>query len=857
MIKNTPLNNNINIIILNDCSPDKNVKPILNKYKSHPFITVKHHFRNKGYTRNVNKGIQLSKERDVILLNSDTIVTPNWIRNLSIAAYSQQNVGTVTAVSNGAGAFSVPKSGLNDIPEHLNIDTISRVVSNIGGEYIDVPTGNGFCLYIKRDLINDIGEFDEKKFPKGYGEENDFCMRALNSSWHNIIDTKTYIFHKRSASFKESKHALMDAGLKQVKKDFPEYEGAIQAIGGSNAFKKIQENIGIKLTETKLSDQIAKPKLMFVISTRTGGTPKTNLDLMRQLSGIYDCYALACNTQKVEILKAGEDDYQPIEEYILNQPVKYATHLSSEYESLVSFLLYKYNIDLLHIRHLAWHSLKLPQIAKELYIPVINSFHDFYTICPSVNLIDNKGVYYPEGVVEGNINPLWHDETVRPMTKEMLSRWKKRMANALECSDHFITTCESAKEILLHNLELKEKADSFSVIPHGRDFESFVEPKLIDNIDGPLRVLVPGNITHSKGSELIKDIKNLDIDNNIEFHIIGSCADDLKPFVKFHGRYKRDEFQQLVKRISPHIASVFSIWPETYCHTLTESWASGLPVVGIDYGAVGERINKHKAGWLIKNNAKQCLDLLISIRSNIHLLIEKQKYVLEWQNGYGKSNTVSNMTERYINIYQDAISNRNFPITENLGFIMKGDFPEVPPTAYVRLVDWKNDFEHETGLDVSFISWRNLLTRDLFQYKKVVIQRDAIPSYAVDWCINVLNKNKIPYIFEMDDNLLDVPEIVDPEGTYKTYKPSLVKLLENAEQVHVTNESLRNVVKNYNYNITIRPNKIFDHRWKVNIEESDKIDILKDKSIVNIIYFGSRTHQEDLNFIINVLEDVI
>lgn len=856
VIKYTPLNNNINVLVLNDCSPDKNVKYILNKYNHHPFITVKHNFRNKGYTRNVNKGIQLSKERDVILLNSDTIVTPNWIRNLSIAAYSQQNVGTVTAVSNGAGAFSVPKSGLNDIPDHLNIDAISRVVSSIGGEYIDVPTGNGFCLYIKRDLINDIGSFDEKKFPKGYGEENDFCMRALNNGWHNIIDTKTYIFHKRSASFKESKHALMDSGLRQVKKDYPEYEGAIKAIGGSNTFKNIRESIEIRLNETKLSNQIAKPKLMFVISTRTGGTPKTNLDLMNQLSCIYDCYALACNTQKVEILKAGKYDYQLVEEYTLNQTVKYATHYSSEYESLVGFLLYKYNIDLLHIRHLAWHSLKLPQIAKELYIPVVNSFHDFYTICPSVNLIDSNGVYHPEGVVEGNLNPLWHDETVTPMTEEMLSRWKKRMANALSYSDHFITTCESAKDILLNNLKLESKADCFSVISHGRDFISFIQPKLVDNIDGPLKVLVPGNITHSKGSELIKEIKNLDIDNNIEFHIIGSCDDDLIPFIKYHGRYKRDDFQQLVKNISPHIAAVFSIWPETYCHTLTESWASGLPVVGIDYGAVGERIRKHKAGWLIKNDVKECIELLISIRNNTQLLIDKQQYVLEWQSGYGKLNTVSNMTEKYINIYQNILKSSSLSTKRKLGFIMKGDFPEVPPTAYVRLVDWKNEFEYKTGLDVMFSSWRNLLTRDLFQYEEFIIQRDAIPSYAVDWCINILKKYKIPYVFEMDDNLLEVPEIVDPEGVYKSYKPYLVKLLKNANKVHVTNESLKYVVENYNKNITVRPNKIFDHRWKVNVDDAEKIDIIRNKDLLSIVYFGSRTHQEDLNFIIDVVEEL-
>ncbi|GAA59985.1 hypothetical protein P20652_1849 [Pseudoalteromonas sp. BSi20652] len=852
VIKNTPLSKNINVIVINDCSPDKNIKPMLSAYKNIPNIVIKNNLTNLGYTRNVNKGAKLAKNRDIILLNSDTVVSPNWIRNLIIAAYSKNDIGTVTAVSNNAGAFSVPKSGTNDIPEHLDIDAIARIVKNSDGGYIDVPTGNGFCLYIKRELIDDIGSFDYKKFPRGYGEENDFCMRAVDNGWINIVDTKTYIYHQRSASFKDSKYQLMEDGITQVKKDFPEYSGAIKAIGGSVLFKKARAKIQEDLDKLTKSNVISKPKIMFVISTRTGGTPQTNLDLMRQLSEIYDCYALASNSTNVEILKAGPSGYESIESHTLAQPVKYSTHRSGEYESLVRHLLFKYNIDLLHIRHIAWHSLMLPKIAKELLIPVVKSFHDFYAICPSVNLVDGGGVYHPNGVSEESPNPLWKDETVTPMSPVMLERWQQRMDKSLLVCDHFITTCHSAKNILLSKLDLISQKDSFTVIPHGRDFDSFIAPIDYSTIDGKLKVLVPGNIALAKGSELIKQVKTLDKDNLIEFHIIGTCTDDLLPFVTYHGRYERSQFQKLVSEIQPHISAVFSIWPETYCHTLTESWATGIPVIGVAYGAVEERINRHKAGWLIENNAEECFAQLLAIKNSTEVLKEKQNAVIQWQQGYGAQNTVSNMTGNYISIYQSILTPSAQQTNRKLGFVMKGYFPEVPPTAYVRLVDWKEEFEKSSGLEVEFTGWDTILTSELSKFEALVIQRDAIPSYAVDWCINTLKEYNVPYTFEMDDNLLEVPAAVDPAGVYSEYKPYLIKLLSGAGEVHVTNDALSDVCKNYNQNIVIRPNKVFPNRWK-DCPVDERIDLKLEDSDLNLLYFGSKTHQEDLNFLIEVV----
>src|SRR3546814_10325487 len=78
---------------------------------------------------------------------------------------------------------------------------------------------------------------------------------------------------------------------------------------------------------------------------------------------------------------------------------------------------------------------------------------------------------------------------------------------------------------------------------------------------------------------------------------------DLKDCVVDHGAYERTQFAELAGAIKPHIAVVLSIVPETRCHTLTESWATGIPVFGIDRGAVGDRIREHGGGWLVDGDA--------------------------------------------------------------------------------------------------------------------------------------------------------------------------------------------------------------------------------------------------------------
>jgi GT2 family glycosyltransferase/glycosyltransferase involved in cell wall biosynthesis len=161
-----------------------------------------------GYTVAANKGLAATSAPYVILLNSDTVVTPGWIDRLIQCGETEPAVGIIGPLSNAASWQSVPEIyadcgdwAVNELPEPF-LDQIACAFSILHlARYPKVPLVNGFCLTLKRSVLNSIGLFDEMLFPKGYGEENDYCLRAGNAGFRLAIADDCYVFHAKSKSY--------------------------------------------------------------------------------------------------------------------------------------------------------------------------------------------------------------------------------------------------------------------------------------------------------------------------------------------------------------------------------------------------------------------------------------------------------------------------------------------------------------------------------------------------------------------------------------------------------------------------------------------------------------------------------
>lgn len=174
----------------------------------------------RGYTRAANQGLASATAEFVVLLNSDTITTHEWLDRLVACAESDPRVGLVGPLSNTASWQSVPEVfaedgdwARNDLPPGFDPERLAAVLRQSSARlYPRLPFLNGFCLLLRRSLLETVGLLDEATFPFGYGEENDLCLRATDAGFALAVAEDVYVFHAQSRSYSDARrHQLVAA----------------------------------------------------------------------------------------------------------------------------------------------------------------------------------------------------------------------------------------------------------------------------------------------------------------------------------------------------------------------------------------------------------------------------------------------------------------------------------------------------------------------------------------------------------------------------------------------------------------------------------------------------------------------
>ncbi|MFT3790969.1 MAG: glycosyltransferase [Rudaea sp.] len=295
---------NARLILIDDASTDTHIAPILDAAAKHRQVHVHRNERNRGYTASVNIGMRLAGGDDVVLLNSDTVVGPRWLAALKIAAYGADDIGTVTAVSDNAGAFSVPELERHcPIPARWTLVQAQRaLLQQAGTRYPQLPTGNGFCMYVKRVLIARVGPMDEAAFPQGYGEENDFCQRAERAGYRNIIAGNVLVHHERSASFGDQRRAALGAqGMAVLRERYPHYEREVGAALWSFERRVLDWRVRRIYADgdATRAKPPPKPRLLLAADPQDTATAK----LLATLSRSQECFLLRNDGDRVGLYR--------------------------------------------------------------------------------------------------------------------------------------------------------------------------------------------------------------------------------------------------------------------------------------------------------------------------------------------------------------------------------------------------------------------------------------------------------------------------------------------------------------------------------------------------------------------------
>jgi len=294
------------LILVNDGSQTEATRVVQYFAREYPHVRMIHHSTAQGYTKAANAGLRASAADYTILLNSDTIVSPQWAERLIACGESDPRIGIIGPLSNAATYQSVPRVfdeqgqwQQNVLPGDITVTRYAEAIAGIAARnYPRLPVANGFCFTVKRAVIDTIGYLDEETFPQGYGEENDYCIRAADAGFEIAIADDVYVYHAVSQSFGEkarkqfthdAHHAIRSKYSKQ------RLDAIDRALRSDPVMEAMRDRI-IQLIERAPGSSVYTPQ--------TRHFPKPNQD-MHCLFLLPDCTATAGGTQMVVELARG------------------------------------------------------------------------------------------------------------------------------------------------------------------------------------------------------------------------------------------------------------------------------------------------------------------------------------------------------------------------------------------------------------------------------------------------------------------------------------------------------------------------------------------------------------------------
>lgn len=707
VIENTD-KNSYRLILINDKSSDYRIEEFLDSINNDNIIVLNNDI-NKGFVGTVNVGMKYSSN-DVILLNSDTIVTPKWLDKLINCAYKEEEIATVTPLTNNGTICSIPKFlEDNEVPKDFLLNEFSTLIERISlKKYPTIPTAVGFCMYIKRSILIEVGYFDEETFGKGYGEENDFCCRCIEHGYKNVLCDDTYILHTGSMSFKKDKAELINKNLKTLFDRYPYYNESVQEFIKDNPLKEIHENIDLHIQLHKNN----KKNILYVIHNGItepinhpiGGTEYHLLDLVKTNKQVNNYILIS--TRKELILEAYIELNKYVFKFKFNNPLNKYIFKDTEYEKIFLNVLSVFDIDLVHVQHFINHIVDIPTICEKAKVPCMITLHDFYSICPTINLIDEKGMY-----CNRNKDEIKCDKCIKEKIKYNMGfkkRWNEKMLYTLKKYNKIIVPSNSAKEIIE---EYYDNEINIEVIEHGiKDFEIRESKTKLDN--QKFNIAFIGGLAPYKGSNIIYELINSNKNSKIMWHTFGNIGDKNlhileRDDLKKHGRYERDELPQMLIDNNIDLVCILSVWPETFSYTLSEAIKVKIPVIVSKIGAPEERVKRLKCGWIVDDFFKS------------NKILEKINYIVTDESYYNiikkvvnniNIKTLEEMSCEYNGIYSNLFNNNKVFSKEVDGSIILKSYKmnnlEANDVIYFELKNKVNDLEVELNNIKSSFSFK-------------------------------------------------------------------------------------------------------------------------------------------------------
>lgn len=806
---------NCRFLLVDDRSTDPRVREIEKKFvQEHKNAILIVNEENYGFVKSVNNGLEHSKGH-VALVNTDTELPEGWLERLMYPILSQKKVGTTTPYTNSATIFSFPNiGGNNPIYRGLSVEIIDKHFKNVKLRMTDAPTGVGFCMGMNREAINKIGFLDYEAYDRGYGEENDWCQRALKEGFRHVQVENLFVYHKHGGSFlSDDKAKLVERHLKILKERFPSYDAQIEKFMTTDRNRQIRElmQMVIDTNETK--------SILCFDHNLSGGATSYLEKQKRKWFQMGSCVT----TVRYDFVKGN---------YIFlfengEISLRYICGELAELQYASKWL----HFDEIYVNELVtypklWNTLEfLVELKEKYHAQLIMLMHDYFSVCPTINLVTEDFHYcgMPGGTQckECYNQKNYSYEYGCPSQTEWTKRWNLFFEKCTEVRSFSEDTYRRVEESFTGDIH-------HTLVPHQVNYMIPIHKN--HTWSRTITIGLLGVLIDHKGSRLVKEMlqriqeEKLDIKIVLIGKVTGESLSEYKNFIET-GEYHVAEIPKLVYEHDIDIFLMASIWPETFSYTTEEVIKMGMPVASFDFGAPAERIKRYEKG------------LILSKREADAVLSEIESFV---------KNTCKQET-------QIIERKRVIYIAEYISF-----------SSRYRLEHLKEELLY-MGVDGEIWETNNLpKSRDWASVDAVVIYRCRDMDPLSGLILEITNHN-IPMYYDIDDFIFDYDGIKDfkffQTEEYKdfdVYTNKIHACMEKMDGIIVSTQHMKMAVEK-----SFPRKPVFVNRNVASAEMTiysllafETRHVHKDKVILG--YFsGSNTHSEDFDLISDVLLQVM
>jgi GT2 family glycosyltransferase/glycosyltransferase involved in cell wall biosynthesis len=581
------------LVVVDDATPEPALAAALDGLAGRGLFTLLRNPANRGFVASANRGIAEAGRGDVVLLNADTLVYDGWLDRLLAHFSRDAAAGTVTPLSSNATIASYPVINRdNGNALELSFAELDGLAATANaGLSVEAPTGVGFCMAIRRAVLDRVGPLDEAAFGRGYGEENDLCRRAAAAGFGNLIAGDVYVLHTGEVSFAADAGGERRRGAAALAERHPGYFALVEDYIRRDPVRPLRARLDlarlVRATE-------GRPTVLFVTHDLGGGIETNARSLADGLAA--DGYAV------VFLRSQGRSGLALLE--LHGAPLDLPNLVSLDLAAMlaaVEGLLAALPVALAHVHSL--HGLD-PEAGRRIVATLAAhgvgydvTIHDYAAICPRLNLVGAAGRYCGEPE-EAVCRACLVDHA--PTFPEIdIAEWRAGWAALLAGARRVVAPSADAAARIARRF-----GRAPDVLPHPE-----AAPTPIAAAPRGVRrervVAVIGGLSLVKGLAVVDACAREAARSGrpLAFLVVGAAADarlDGLGNVTATGRYGTDE-QALaaLAEHAPDVAFFPSVWPETYAYTLSLALRAGLPPVAFDIGAPAERIRRLGCGLVL------------------------------------------------------------------------------------------------------------------------------------------------------------------------------------------------------------------------------------------------------------------